>query len=116
MSTFWTPRVQIGLLVFLGLALFSGSYVWEINSDGFRFVEQQLRKSSALQSQIGPVEKVELPIYYNYHQKDSGADSWLKMSLRVRGVTRTAKVDVKAKRINGAWEIEEIMVDGRPIR
>lgn len=111
----WTNRRRFILLGLVGIVLFVGSYVSETRSDGFRFVEKQLSDSRSLESKLGKVQKVELPIFSSYHEKEVDSDIWINMTVRVTGTKRTAMVTVSAQRIEGKWAMGQTTINGKPL-
>jgi hypothetical protein len=110
-------KIGIGILiaVVFGALLYVAVYLMASHSDAFKLVEQTLRNSQALQSQVGHVERVRLVPFGSYDEKTAGDNGWATMTVEVTGTTKTATLDVKAKKTSGTWAIEQASLDGKPL-
>ena len=95
-----------------GAALYTTVYVMASRGDAFKFVEQKIKSSSVIESEIGAVEGVHLG---SYEDINAGSDVWATMSVEVSGANKPIVLDIKAKKTNGTWVIEQATNNGIPI-
>ncbi len=50
---------------------------------------------------------------YSYEERIP--DKWLTISLEVSGALKRITLNIKAKKISGAWQIDQASIEGRPI-
>lgn len=97
----------IAVAAFFGLALYAMVYLMASRSDGFEFIEQKIRASEVVKEQVGDIKKVRPSLLGPYDQKTVGSDEWVSMNISVTGTTKEIELDVKAKKTNGVWVLEE---------
>ena len=93
--------------VLFGVLLYAVVYFMASQGNAFEFVEQTIRHSHAIESQIGKIERVRLDPLGSYVEKSVGSDEWATMTVEVTGATKTIVLAIKAKKTNGAWTIEQ---------
>lgn len=110
-------KIGIGILiaVVFGALLYVAIYFLASRGDAFKFVEQMLMNSQALQLQAGHIERVRFMPFGSYHEKTAGDNGWATMMVEVTGTTKTMILDVKAKKASGTWEVEQVSIDGKPL-
>jgi hypothetical protein len=112
-----TKKTGIGILIaaIFGALLYVTAYFLASHGDAFKLVEQTLKNSQVLQSQVGHVERVRLVPFGSYDEKTAGDNGWATMTVDVTGTTKTLTLDVKAKKTSGIWAIEQASTDGKPM-
>lgn len=60
-----------------------------------------------MQSRVGDVRKVTLPVFGLYREKFVGSDKWVKMIVDVEGDRGTVQVHTALQKKNGVWSITE---------
>ena len=110
-------KIGIGILIaaVFGALLHVAVYLLASHSDAFKLVEQTLRNSQALQSQVGHVERVRLAPFGDNGWATAGDNGWATMTVEVTGATKTVTLDVKTKKTNSVWAIEQASLDGKPV-
>ncbi len=107
-----------GLMVialFCGVLLYFGIFFWGSHSESFKFVERTVMNSRSLQSQIGTIERVRLPLFGSFREKFVDSDKLAAMTVEVIGANKTVTLDVRAKKLNDVWTIEQALMDGKPL-
>lgn len=110
-------KIGVGILIaaVFGALLHVAVYLLASHSDAFKLVEQTLKNSQALQSQVGHVERVRLAPFGDNGWATAGDNGWATMTVEVTGTTKTIALDVKAKKTRGTWAIEQASLDGKPL-
>lgn len=104
------------LAALFGALLYAVVYFMGSRGDAFKFAEQAIRNSQSLQAQIGKIERVRLAPSGPYKERLSvSGDGWATMMIEVTGATKTVALDVKMKKTNGVWAIEQASLDGKPV-
>lgn len=110
---------KIGKILFFGalfgVILYTTVYLLASRGEAFKFVEQKIQSSNEIESDIGKIESVRLSPFGTYEDKSAGADEWATMTVDVSGVKKTIVLDVKVKKKNGVWSIEEATNNGNPV-
>ena len=110
---------KIGKILFfgalLGLVFYATVYLLASRGDAFKFVEQRIKNSHAIESEVGKIESIRLSPFGAYEDKSAGMDEWATMTVKVSSVTKTVFLEVRAKKTNSAWEIDWVTRDGKPI-
>jgi len=96
----------IAIATLFGVALYSAIYFIASHSEAFEFIEQKIKNSQAIKTQVGDIKEIRPSLFGFYDQKTVGSDEWVSMSVHVTGVVRAIELDVKAKKINGTWVLE----------
>lgn len=112
-----TKKIGIGIFLaaVFGALLYATVYFLASQGEAFESVEQTLKRSSALQSHVGRVERVRLVPFGAYDEKTAGDNGSATMTVEVMGATRTVTLEVKAKKTRGTWAIEQTSLDGKPL-
>ncbi|MDR3390940.1 MAG: cytochrome c oxidase assembly factor Coa1 family protein [Sulfuriferula sp.] len=106
---------KILLAGLLGVALYVGVYVYALHSDGFKFVQRTIEESPSIQREFGRPVRVSLSLFGAFKEKHVDSDELVSMSINVDGVTRSARITVRASRKDGIWKIESASADGAPV-
>ena len=110
---------KIGKILFfgalLGLVFYATVYLLASRGDAFKFVEQRIKSSHLIESEVGKIESVRLSPFGAYEDKSAGMDEWATMTVEISGAIKTVVLEVKTKKTNGAWAIDEATKDGIPI-
>ncbi len=96
----------IAIATLFGVALYAAVYFMASHSEAFEFIEQKIRNSQAIKTQVGDIKEIRPSLFGSYDQKTVGSDEWVSMTVHVTGVVRTIELDVKAKKTNGTWVLE----------
>lgn len=102
----------IALAAFFGAALYAIVYFMASHSDAFEFAEQKIRNSQAVKAQVGDIKKIRPALLGPYDQKTVNSDEWVSMTIDVSGVTKSIELDVKMKKTNGVWVVEDAQNKG----
>ena len=105
----------IALAALLGLLLYISVYLIAGRSDAFVFAENAIKHSKSLQTKIGNVERVRLPLFGSYDENFVNGDTWVTMEVEVTGAVKTVALQIKMKKINATWAIEQSLIDGNPV-
>jgi hypothetical protein len=109
------PRTWILCIVCFGVLLYVGLRVSAESSDGYKFLDQTIRRAPQVQSRLGEVEGVKLSYFGAYRQRFVGSDRWLTMTFNVTGNRRGATIVASAKKVGGSWLVTSSSIDGEPI-
>ncbi len=105
----------IAIALFLGMLLYFGIFFWGSHSESFKFVEQTVMNSRNLQSQIGAIEHVRLTPFGSFREKFVDSDKWATMTIEVIGANKTITLDVRTKKLNDVWTIEQALLNGKTV-
>lgn len=94
------------LAALFGTALYVVVYFMAGHSDAFEFIEQEIRSSRAIKSQVGEIIEVRPSVLGSYDQKTVGSDERVSMTIHVTGSVRAIELGVKASRTDGTWVLE----------
>ena len=110
-------RIGIWLLVavLFGGLLYATVYLLASHGEAFKLVEQTIMGSQVLQAKVGRIERLQLAPFGAYDERTAGDSGSATMTVEVMGTTRTIALDVKVKKTNGEWEIEQVSLDGKPL-
>jgi hypothetical protein len=97
----------IGLL--LGLVLYVVVYLMASHGDAFKYVDQRIRTSAMIESKFGYIKNVRLDPLGSYEKKSIGSDEWVTMKVEVAGAKTTVILDVRVRKTNGNWTIEQVI-------
>lgn len=100
------PRWAVLTITFV-ILMWAMAVYWGSHSEGFRFVEGRVRASKAIQSRVGDVREVTLPVFGLYREKFVGSDKWVKLIVDVEGDRGTVRVHTALQKRNGVWSITE---------
>ena len=109
------PRTWVLIVVCFGIALFVGLRISALSSDGYRFLDETIRRAPQLQSRLGEIEGVKLSYFGAYRQKAVGSDRWVTMTFNVTGNRRAATVLASAKKVGGSWSVTSSSIDGEQV-
>lgn len=102
-----------GLL--FGLVLYGSVYFMVSRGDAFKYVDQRIRSSAMIESKIGQIKDVRLDPLGGYEGKSVGSDEWVTMKVKVFGANTEMVLDIRVKKTNGAWAIEQVSSQGAPL-
>lgn len=105
--------ILLGLL--LGALLYAAIYFMASRGDAFMYVDQKIRISTVIESNVGQIKRIRLNPFGSYEEKSVGPDEWVTMSVEVTGTKTTMALDVKVKKVNGNWAIEQVINQGSPL-
>ena len=105
----------IAFAALFGAALYAIVYFMASHSEGFEFVEQKIRNSPAVKTQVGEIRKVRPALLGSYDQKTVNSEEWVSMTLDVSGSLKSIELDVKMKKKNGVWAIESAKSNGQNV-
>lgn len=97
------------------IALWAVAVYWGSHSEGFQFIEGKVRASRAIQSRVGDVRKVTLPVFGLYREKFVGSDKWVKMIVDVEGGRGAVRVHAALQKKDGVWTITESSIGGQQV-
>lgn len=102
------------LLPFVLVPLFWLSMRWNASHGaGFRFAREKIEASTALQTRIGKVSNVSLPIFSRYSAHYGVGYSKIHLELKAKGDRGVANVELDIAGDDGDnWKIERSSVDG----
>lgn len=103
------------LAAFLGALLYFAVHFMASHGDAFEFAEHAIRNSQSLQTQIGKIERVRIPLFGSYKEKSFNDDTSVAMTVEVTSTAKTVELQMKMKKTNGAWVIERASIDGNPV-
>ena len=108
-------RIGLGILIVgvFGALLCVTVYFLASHGDAFKLVEQTLKNSQALQSQVGHIERVRLVPFGSYEENTAGDNGWATMTVEVTGSAKTVTLDIRARKASGAWGVEQASIDGK---
>lgn len=106
---------SVAIAVVCGVLLYVAVYFMASHGDAFEFAEQAIKNSRSLQTQIGKVERVRLAPSGGYHEKFVNSDAWVMMKVEVTGTAQSVALDMKVKKTDGNWSIEQVLLDGKPV-
>jgi hypothetical protein len=96
----------IALAALFGTALYVVVYFMAGHGEAFEFIEQQIRSSRAIRSQVGEIKEIRPSVLGSYDHKTVGSDERVSMTIHVTGAVRAIELDVKASRTDGTWVLE----------
>lgn len=108
-------RTWILLVICFGVILYVGVRVSAESSDGFKFLDQAIRRAPQVQSRLGQVEEVRLSYVGGTSLRAVGSHQWVTMTFYVVGNKSTATVVASAERRGEVWTVTASWLDGRPI-
>jgi len=100
------------------IAAFAGAIFYIVSgahSEGYKFLDQAIRRAPSIREQFGEVKTVTLSFTGGYRSKSVGDNEWVTMKLNVSGQKRTGTIAASAKRISGVWSVNDASMDGRSI-
>lgn len=106
---------SITLAALLGVLLYVAVHFMASHGEAFEFAEHAIKNSRSLQAQIGKIERVRIPLLGSYKEKSFNADTRVAMTVEVIGTAKTVELQMKMKKINGAWMIEQASINGNPL-
>jgi len=109
------PRTWILGAVCFGVILYAGIRVSAESSDGYKFLDQTVRRAPFIQSSLGQIEAVKLSYVGTVRLRAVGSDRWVTMTLNVVGEKGTATVVASAERSGGVWSVTASSINGQPI-
>ena len=103
------------LSIIFGVCLYAGIYLWASHSESFEFVDQTLRHSETLQSQLGNIQDVHLSPFGSFSEKFIGSDKNARMKVKVIGTKKSITLQIKASKNSNIWKIDEALIDGKRV-
>jgi hypothetical protein len=103
------------LVVTLGVVMFVVAVFWGSHSEGFHFLEGKIRTSQEIQTRVGVVRKVTLPVSGQFREKSVGSDKWVWMIVDVNGDKGAVTIRTALQKKNNVWKITESSVDDQKI-
>jgi hypothetical protein len=89
---------------------------WQIvHSDGFRYVRVLLMTSPVVQSRIGHVENVTLPMFTRYSSHYGIAYTRIYLEVDAKGQTADAHFELNLSRGDEKWRIDNAKINGARI-
>ena len=76
------------------------------HSDGFRFIDAELRKSAFVESEVGAVQKIRLSWLGPYRSSSTDENEVVRARLVVAGTRGERQIDVVARRTGANWKLE----------
>ena len=110
------PRRWTALAIAAGIVVFFGLYFYGAHSEGFRFLDDVVRRSPAIKQRVGDVQAVRLSFLKGYHEKGVGSDVWTTMTLNVTGSQGSVSVKASATKERGVWTASNATIDGTPVK
>lgn len=98
-----------------GVILYSCIYFWGLHSDSFAFVQKSLMSSPAISSKVGHVEHVKLDPFGGYSESFVDDSRTARMSVNIKGSKADATAIVIVTKSEGAWELKQVVIDGKLI-
>jgi hypothetical protein len=108
-------KSKIILAAFLGVLLYVAVYFMASHGEAFEFAEHAIRNSQSLHSQVGKIESVRIPLFAAYKEKSFNAETWVTMTVEIVGSVKTIELQMRMKKINGDWMIEQASIDGNSV-
>jgi hypothetical protein len=108
-------RTWIFGVVCLGVLLYVGVRVAAESSDGYKFLDQAIRRAPQIQSRLGQIESVQLSYIGGVRLRAVASQRWVTLTLNVVGNKGAAKVVASAERRGGVWSVTAASLDGEPI-
>jgi hypothetical protein len=71
----------IALAAFFGVALYAVVYLMASHSAAFEFIEQKIKNSQAIKTQVGDIKEIRPSLLGSYDQKTVGSDEWVSMTI-----------------------------------
>jgi hypothetical protein len=105
-------RAGLFLAALFGVVLFAFVYFLGSHGEAFEFVEQKIKNSHMIESQIGKIKRIRLDPFGRYEEKSTDSDERVRMTVEVIGAAKTIVLEIKAKKTNGTWEIEQALDGG----
>ena len=102
-------------ILFFGPLLYVAVYFMAAHSEAFVFAENTIKHSQSLQTQIGNIKQVKLPLFGSYEDRFVNREAWATMEVEVTGALKTVNLELKMKKKNGAWIIEQALLNGNPV-
>jgi hypothetical protein len=96
--------------VLWGLVYWQGSH-----SDAMKFVQNKVRNSPAIQSRIGVVSDVHMPLFGSYHASYSTLENHVRMDVDATGNKGSAVINVEVDGDDGVWKIKRALIEGESI-
>lgn len=111
----FTKRIgrAVVLAVLFGIVLYAIVYFMASNSEAFEFAERKIRSSSAVKERLWDIKSVRPAVLGPYAQKTVNSDKWVSMAIYISGTGKSIELEVKMKKVNGAWMVERAESDGR---
>jgi hypothetical protein len=101
--------------VAFGIVMWATAVYWGSHSEGFQFVAGKLRTSREIQSRVGNVRKVTLPILGQYRERFVNSDKWVKMIVDVEGDKGSVTVRTVLQKTNGVWTVTESSIGAQHV-
>ena len=108
-------RRRIAVAAAFGVAIWVAAFVWGSHSEGFHYAEGRIRASQAIQSLVGNVRTVTMPVFGHYREKFVGSDKWVNLIVDVNGDKGGVRLRMALRKNNGIWTITESYVGGQKI-
>lgn len=106
---------RILLAVALGAVMWAAVLFWGSHSEGFHFLEGKIRTSQEIQSRVGIVQRVKLPVFGRFREKFVGSDKWVWMTVDVTGDKGTVTMRTALQKKNSVWKITESYIGDQKI-
>ena len=107
----WVPLALAAFVIF-----YAALYVSGLHSEGYRFLDSTIKKSSTIHQRVGDVQTVRLSLLGGYREKFVGSKKWLTMTLGVTGSHGAVTVKAAANKTeDGVWTVSDASIDGVPV-
>ncbi|GEM_PF-6027720 len=106
---------KLSLAVLAGATLYGVVYFMASHGDAFKFAERTIRNSRSLETRIGKVDNVRIPLFSPYRERFFNSEASAAMTVEVTGAMRTVELKLKMKKTNDHWMVEHASLDGAPV-
>ena len=97
------------------VVMWAAAIYWGSHSEGFQLLQGRIRASPDIQSRVGNVRQVALPIFGLYREKFADSDRWVRMTVEVEGDRGSVTVRAVMRKRNDVWKITESSIGGQQI-
>jgi hypothetical protein len=91
------------------------AFFWGSHSEGFHFLEGKIRTSREIQSRVGIVQRVTLPVFGRFREKSVGSDKWVRMTVDVTGDKGAVTIRTVLQKENSVWKITKSSIGDQKI-
>lgn len=93
-----------------------GLYFWGAHSEGYRFLEDAIRSSPAIQQRVGDVQSVRLSFFGGYRERFVDSNIRTTMVLNVTGSRAAVAVQASATKTDGKWAVSNASIGGETVK
>ncbi len=109
------PRTWVILIACLCVLLYVGLRISALSSDGYKYLDETIRRAPQVRARVGEIEEVRLSYIGTVRLKAVGSNRWVTMTFNVTGNRGAATIEASAKKLGGSWSVTTSSIDGDPV-